>query len=168
MAYDWTHFTIHIYCNKPVDEVFKMWATPSGLERFFIESAKHLNSEKMVKNQNELAEPGDHYYWKWIHGYKLSGEILEVTDKPSISFTFGDMAVKVDVTDIGDKTLIKLHQYNISDKTEENKVHDHLNCRSCWVFYLTNLKSVLEKGYDLRDTNPDHSDCIAIHYNHSN
>jgi uncharacterized protein YndB with AHSA1/START domain len=166
MTYDWTQFNIHIYCNKPVDEVFRMWATPEGLEKFFIKSAKHFNPDLTAKKPSEIAKTKDVYHWTWIHEYELSGEILEVTDKPSISFTFGNMAFKINVIDAGEKSLVKLHQYNIPDKTEENKAFDHLNCRSCWVFYLTNLKSVLEKGYDLRDANPDHSDSIAIHFSH--
>jgi uncharacterized protein YndB with AHSA1/START domain len=143
-----------------------MWATPGGLEKFFIKSAKHFNSDLTAKKSSELASKGDNYHWTWIHDYELPGEIIEVTDKPSISFTFGNMAVKVDVIKSGNKSLVKLHQYNIPDKTEEDKALSHMNCRSCWVFYLTNLKSVLEKDYDLRDDNPDHSDCIAVHYSH--
>jgi hypothetical protein len=143
-----------------------MWATPGGLEKFFIKSAKHFNSDLTVKKPFEIASSGDIYHWTWIHDYELQGEIIEVTEKPSISFTFGDMAVRVEITDAGNKALVKLIQYNIPDTTEEDKASSHLNCRSCWVFYMTNLKSVLEKGYDLRDDNPDHSDCIAVHYKH--
>jgi hypothetical protein len=29
-----------------------------------------------------------------------------------------------------------------------------MNCRICWVFFLTNLKSVLSTGADLRHENP--------------
>jgi len=34
------------------------------------------------------------------------------------------------------------------------RVWGHLNCRSCWIFFMTNLTSVLEAGRDLRHVNP--------------
>ena len=51
----------------------------------------------------------------------------------------------------GQKTLVSLHQ-SLIPSDERGKVMGHLNSRSCWAFYMTNLKSVILTGTDLRET----------------
>lgn len=36
---------------------------------------------------------------------------------------------------------------------EISKVRLHLGCQNGWTFYLTNLKSIMEGGLDLRNKN---------------
>jgi hypothetical protein len=50
-------------------------------------------------------------------------------------------------------TRVDLTQTDIPD-TPEGRVMGHLNCRSCWVFFMTNLRSILLTGVDLRDADP--------------
>ena len=50
------------------------------------------------------------------------------------------------------QTEVQLDQTMIP-ATPEGQVFGHLNCRSCWIFFLTNLSSVLDHGKDLRDEN---------------
>ncbi len=57
-----------------------------------------------------------------------------------------------------------LNHLEIPHNTESDKASSHLNCRSCWVFFLTNLKSVLENKYDLREQDPNLSDCVSVHF----
>ena len=46
---------------------------------------------------------------------------------------------------------------------DTGRVESHLNCRSCWIYYLLNLKSVLEHGTDLRDADrPDN--IVSVHF----
>ena len=63
------------------------------------------------------------------------------------------MTVTLRFADAGAQTELHLTQTGISD-TPDGHVFGHLNCRSCWIFFLTNLKSVLESGPDLRDQDP--------------
>ena len=52
-------------------------------------------------------------------------------------------------------TLVRVHQFDIAGD-DTGRAHGHLNCRSCWVYYLLNLRSVVAHGQDLRDANlPD-------------
>ena len=39
----------------------------------------------------------------------------------------------------------------------------HVNCRSCWIYFMTNLRSVLGGGPDLRDhEHPNWNDSVSI------
>jgi hypothetical protein len=49
---------------------------------------------------------------------------------------------------------VVLRQYDIPTGDEE-KVNIHLNCSCGWTFYLTNLKTYLEFGIDLRENEND-------------
>ena len=76
-----------------------------------------------------------------------------------MAFTFGNMRVSVRFASMGDQTELHLVQTEIAD-TDEGRVMGHLNCRSCWIFFIVNLKSVLGTGRDLRDANPDRVSAI--------
>ena len=55
---------------------------------------------------------------------------------------------------LDNQTEVQLIQSKIPD-TPEGRVLGHLNCRSCWTFFMTNLSAVLDHGKDLRDENPE-------------
>lgn len=164
MSYNWSEFTVHTYVRRPVNELFSIWATCSGLERFFIKSARLTSPDGRKRGPDDPAQTGDEYHWRFMHEYELTGRIIEVNNNRSITFSFGSMEVNVEVNDVGGLSLVRLWQYNIPFETEEEKASSHLNCRSCWVFFLTNLKSVLESGHDLRESDPARSDCVAVHF----
>jgi len=48
--------------------------------------------------------------------------------------------------------VVELWQENIPGD-EDSKVNLHMGCTKGWTFYLTNLKSILEGGIDLRNKN---------------
>ena len=50
----------------------------------------------------------------------------------------------------GESQVLELLQDSIPD-TAEGKHYWHLGCKTGWTFYLTNLKSLLEGGIDLRN-----------------
>ena len=57
---------------------------------------------------------------------------------------------------------LRLEQTGCSTIDPE-RAWQHLNCRSCWGYFLTNLKSVLEHGTDLRDfETPELTDAVSI------
>ncbi len=162
--YDWSQFQVHSYVNKSVKEVFKMWSTCQGLESFFIKNSEFTTSSNEKRIKSEYAQKGDSYSWQFMHDFKLSGKILDINENDFIIFTFGGMEVKVEISSRDNQTLIKLHQYKIPYQSEPEKASNHLNCRSCWVFFLTNLKSVMENNKDLRETDPNKSDCVSVYF----
>ena len=46
---------------------------------------------------------------------------------------------------------------------ESTRAWQHLNCRSCWIYFLTNLRAILAGGPDVRDfEHPNWNDSISI------
>jgi uncharacterized protein YndB with AHSA1/START domain len=160
-TYDWSRFEIAFYYDRSVSDVFRSWVTGSGLEAFFIERAFFKSGAGTTRAPNDIVEKGDQYRWEWRQPFSVEGEVIAVKDNEEFSFTFGSMKVSVHFSRVGDQTELVLVQSEIPD-TEDGRVFGHLNCRSCWVFFLTNLKSVLETGRDLRDSSPERVSSIEV------
>ncbi|HEX4852001.1 MAG TPA: SRPBCC domain-containing protein, partial [Puia sp.] len=60
--------------------------------------------------------------------------------------------VTISISSEQGETLVILEQDHIPTD-EESKAYFHIGCTKGWVFYLTNLKSILEGGIDLRNKN---------------
>lgn len=137
--YDWTQFTQKVAVAAPVEKVFRMWTDPAQLKTWFPADAK-INLKK-----------GGEYEWKLAAGVKEKGKVLSVRKPSKLSFTFAGSVC--DVTFKKDKrgSLVTLHQHNIPE-TEKGRYDIFLNCSCGWTFYLTNLKTFLEYGIDLRDS----------------
>jgi len=152
-TYDWSRFDIVFYYDQAPDQVFHAWATPVGLTSFFIDKAVFTAPDGTERGGDEQAVSGDRYRWDWRHPYWLEGEITRVDPGREIAFTFGSMIVSIRLSALEGKTELHLVQTDIPD-SPDGRVFGHLNCRSCWIFFLTNLKSVLATGQDLRDRDP--------------
>lgn len=163
MQFKWDEFEISYYYPFPVNKVFDAWSNGRGLKKFFIESIKitDIGNSSRIRADDENAKTGDKYAWKWRHGYELEGEFIAVSENKEVALSFGSMKVSVSFSQIGDITLLKLKQTGIPI-TEEGKIFSHMNCRICWTFFLTNLKSVLMTGTDLRDTDPNRASSFEI------
>lgn len=138
--FDWSQFTQRVAVAAPVEQVFKMWTDPDHLRNWFVTDAKI-----------ELRKGGN-YEWKWVAGVKEKGKVLDVRKPSKLSFTFAGSVCDVTVKKDKRGSLVILHQHKIP-KTEKGKSEIHLNCSCGWTFYLTNLKTYLEYGIDLRETN---------------
>lgn len=162
-THDWTAFDVYLYVDAEPRAVMDRWRSTSGLASFFIHSMT-LGDHRGVSTDSAAITAGDHYRWQWIHGHSLEGEFIAV-DENRIEFTFGaDYRVCVSAAPAGRGTLLRLHQSGMADE-EQERIHGSLNCRSCWVYFLVNLKSVVEHGCDLRDPNPLTADAISVAYN---
>jgi uncharacterized protein YndB with AHSA1/START domain len=139
--FDWSQFTQSVAVAAPVEKVFKMWTDPVQLRSWFLADAK-IDLKK-----------GGNFEWKWHAGVKEKGKVLSFKKPSKLSFTFAGSVC--DVTFKKDKrgSLVTLRQHNIP-VTEKGKFDVYLNCSCGWTFYLTNLKTYLEYGIDLRETKP--------------
>ena len=165
LSFDWTSFCLHMYYRVEPALVYRAWATAEGLTSFFIRSATMVAPDGKNRGATELVAADDRYTWEWHHDYTLEGKILKADSRRQLCFTFGpQMEVAVSFYPVTDGTLLKLEQTGIPDSSELDKAHGHLNCRSCWTFFITNLKSVLEYGFDLREKSLHRSDCIGIDF----
>ncbi|MGA2667350.1 MAG: SRPBCC domain-containing protein [Ignavibacteria bacterium] len=137
--YDWSQFTQRVAVAAPAEKVFRMWTDPKLMSKWLVSDAKmHLKKDGS-------------YEWTWLGGYKDSGQILNIRKPTKLIFTFAGSICEVEIKKDKRGSLVNLRQYNIPI-TEEHKSATHLGCSNGWTFYLTNLKTFLEYGIDLRET----------------
>ncbi len=149
--YDWTQFNVYMDIRAPLEQVFNAWATAAGMESFFAKTMPYRAPDDTPRAPTEYAAPGDTYDLAFHHPFAFSGTVKEVEPPRRFVFGFPDiMLVTIELSTVDHFTRIHLHQGNIPI-TPDERVMMHMNCRSCWVYYLLNLKSVLEHGHDLRD-----------------
>ena len=105
-------------------------------------------------NKNDYLKKGDQYYWLW-HGWAddtfEKGTVMESNGKDLFKFSFGKAGnVTVTLKEEQGENIVELLQDEIptDDKSIE---YYHLGCMKGWLFYLVNLKSILEGGLDLRN-----------------
>ncbi|MEO6719204.1 MAG: SRPBCC domain-containing protein [Ferruginibacter sp.] len=159
-TYNWTSFIKRININAPVSAIYEMWATPIGLEKWFLRQCMVTDKSNGAKDSRELLSNVDKFVWRWF-GYAddvvEKGSILLATGKDELQFTFGqegaeDMICTVKIYAEDGETICEIKQENIPED-EKGKAYYHVGCSIGWTFYLANLKSILEGGIDLRNKN---------------
>lgn len=157
--YKWTEFTQKEYIKAPIEKVFTKWITSNNITKWFIAEATYTYDDNKIRGKNEKINSGDKYKWKFHQGLTMEGTIIDIKENQYLSFTFGkkepgskeDVIVQVFFsTDDKKRTEIKLFQSNIAD-SEYGQVNYNLSCIVGWCFFLTNLRSLFESGFDLRD-----------------
>ena len=162
MSFDWSQFYVTMYYREERQTLYQRWASAAGLESFFIAEARHQAPDGRLRDPKELVQTGDTYAWNYVHDFKSSGQFTLVQPNEQISFSFGSMHVSIRFRDVRAGTEVRLHQTNCAS-TDPDRAWQHLNCRSCWIYFFTNLRSVLMTGTDLRDhENPELNDSVSI------
>ena len=155
-VFDKSRFSVRIPVNVPTDKIFECWTTPQGLEYFFLRRAAFKGKDGTIRQAKDVLQVGDTYRWNW-HGYPDTtfeeGEVLEQNGKDKFRFSFGRAGdCTVSIFKLDTETIVELIQENIPTD-EKGFQYYHLGCKTGWTFYLTNLKSLLEGGIDLRNRN---------------
>ena len=165
--YDWTQFHVRMYYLAPISDIFHRFATVEGLESFFIHKAVHSKADGTVRGPGEQVQSGDQHHWTYVHDFAHDGQFQRVQKNQLVEFTFGEMTVSVAFRDVGDATEVDLHQANCATVDPDRAWH-HVNCRSCWIYFMTNLRSVLAGGPDVRDhDHPNWNDSVSIGFDPS-
>ena len=141
-------FRHKILLNADIGSCFDAFATDRGLSQWLLERARYIADGK----ESSHPVPGSRYLFDWKKNYSLSGVILDIKTPDYIRFTFGS-SFEVEVyfkSRAARQTEILLVQYNLFPNTDS---FPYINCCVCWGFFLTNLKSALEYGIDLREVN---------------
>ena len=149
-AYDWSRFHVGMYYRASVARVFEAWSTARGLESFFLGGARHTDGDGHERGPDECVAADDRYEWDFLHDYRLVGRFTAVEPGRRVAFTFGSMHVDVSFARVEDATRVVLRQTGCA-LVDPARAWQHVNCRSCWIYFMTNLRSVLGQGVDLRD-----------------
>jgi uncharacterized protein YndB with AHSA1/START domain len=144
--------------NIDIRSLYEAWATPKGLEKWFLRKANFYTVPLRTREPHEFIKKEDTYDWYW-HGYSddvfESGCILEANGTDSLKFTFsGKSIVSINIQSRNGVSIIELKQENIPAEDDPAK-NLYIQCQKGWIFYMANLKSVLEGGVDLRNKKPE-------------
>jgi hypothetical protein len=151
--YDWSRFVKRVNITTDPAMAYFSWATRQGLETWFLRKAI-FTREGLVLNPDAELKAGDEYEWYW-HGWPdetvEKGRILEANGRDKFKFSFGKAGnVSVSIKKEEGQWLVELLQDEIP-LDDYSRSFYHLGCSTGWTFYMTNLKSVLEGGPDLRN-----------------
>jgi len=164
-TYDWSQFHVRMYYLAPLTQVFRYFSTAKGLESFFIYKAVHTSKDGVLRQTDEQVQTGDTYHWTYVHHFAHGGEFLLVETNRLVRFTFGSMTVDIHFREVDGATEVDLHQTNCAT-VDPDRAWQHVNCRSCWIYFMTNLRSIIAGGSDLRDfEHPDWNDSVGIGFN---
>ena len=166
-SFDWSQFHVRMYYLAPLERVFRYFSTAEGLESFFIYKANHTSQDGTIRKADEQVQAGDSYHWTYLHYYDHGGKFLLVETNRLVRFTFGAMTVDIHFREVEGATEVDLHQTNCAT-TDPDRAWQHLNCRSCWIYFMTNLRSVIAGGPDIRDfDHPNWNDSVSIGFDPS-
>jgi len=129
------------YFEASPKKVFKALTTPKGLTKWFLSGAK-------IK-----AKEGGDYSFDWLGGYHMKGKVKKIEKNSVVSFSWHD---KLDSGEMTESTVIfkvakrgKGTLLRVTHTGFHDPVH-YAECASRWAYYLTNMKSALDHGIDLR------------------
>ena len=155
-----TEFHHSIYIDSSVDTVYNAVASARGICKWFMGSAVYTDIAGNERESSLNAGIGDTFHWHWLEkDLSITGTILDAVENEKFSFTFGVLfEVTVTLIEHNGRTKLTLSQCYASGSTQNDFAH--INCCTCWVFFLTNLKSILEHNTDLRETLADDESLI--------
>ena len=162
-AHNWNQFNLRVPIKATTGEIFQKWVSQEGLESWFLRKAAFTKKDGSARSRESMIEKEDSYEWLW-HGWSDEvverGTVLEQNNKNDLAFTFGKAGkVKVSVKEEKGESILELKQFDIPTDAESQVLY-HIGCTKGWLFYLTNLKSILEGGIDLRNRNAELADVI--------
>jgi len=149
--HDWSSFTRKINIAATKNAILDAWLSQHELEKWFLSKAEFFNGDEVVDRKSQI-KTGNTYKWMWHTADVVAeGEVLGLEEE-ALEFTFVGCKVKVSVQQEAGENILVLTQSEIPTD-EEGKISKYLECTRGWTFYMTNLKSVLEGGLDLRNKN---------------
>ena len=151
---NWTSFKVTGDYNTDIRSLYEAWATPAGLEKWFLREADFYTIPRRLREPEEFILKEDTYEWFW-HGFgddtTEKGQILEANGTDLVKFTFSaGSIVTVSLYSRNGVSIVELVQENIPVENDPAK-SVFVQCQVGWTFYLANLKSILEGGIDLRN-----------------
>jgi uncharacterized protein YciI/uncharacterized protein YndB with AHSA1/START domain len=178
---DWTGFVQAVHVRATPAEAWAMFASPSGMVRWFTSAAETTRSGRTIAD-DEPFEAGDRIRFVWV---VPAPEDRRTETMPTVEMPEVDEVLAVEPGRrlrhawYEDKGWI---EYRVLEHRDRGRVTIELEqrmdpangfalleeafigCRPGWAFYLANLKAVLEHGpdVDLRDPRPDRRDLINV------
>lgn len=150
--FNWTTFRRSIAVKATQEKMYNAWTKAGEIEKWFVSKANYFKPNGESVDKNTSIVKGCTYEWNWyLYDVVERGKITEANGKDFLQFTFaGNCLVDINLSTQGDYVMVELTQKNIPTD-DKSKKDIRLGCDSGWSFFLVNLKSVYENGYDLRN-----------------
>jgi len=150
-----TEFKLRVNVNTSIENAYRAWSTSAGISSWFLR-AEYKDKDGKVRSSDEPAQEGDDYALSFATkpgAVICTGKVLKANGKDLFSFSFSKgCPVTISVYREQDETIVQLIESHLP--TDEDTIRRHfIGDTKGWIFYLTNLKSVLEGGLDLRNKN---------------
>ncbi|NNC93982.1 MAG: SRPBCC domain-containing protein [Chitinophagales bacterium] len=147
--FNWKEFHHSVILNSSGEKVYNLISTADGLEKWFLGEVSFFRDTAELR-KTAIVQPEDKYRWEWLtKSFSSSGTVIDITDN-SVSYTFGEsFIITFRIEELNDRCKLVLHQ-KVNTVSEDDQFA-YLNCAVCWVFFLTNIKSVIEYDIDLRE-----------------
>jgi len=116
-----------------------------------------------TRTGDDLVQPGDEYTCYNRNSptqLLVKGKIIKANGRDLFTFSFSkDCPVSISIFTEHGETIVELFESNLPTDEETRRRH-YVNDSKGWIFFLTNLKSILEGGLDLRNKNSDITNVI--------
>jgi len=150
-----TEFKLRVNVKTSIENAYRAWASSAGIASWFMRIV-YKDKNGHTRSGDEPAEEGDEYTLSMNTKPDmviLQGKVLKANGKDLFSFTFSKgCPVTISIYREQDETIVQLIESHLP--TDEETIRKHfVGDTKGWIFYLTNLKSVLEGGLDLRNKN---------------
>ena len=154
--FDWTKFTRRIAVKANLEDIYHAWTKADELEKWFLSISNFYDEANDIISKTTPVRKGCKYEWNWyLYDGTESGSIIEANGLDHLKFNFaGDCLVDIRLSTQEEYTIVELTQDNIPTD-ELSKQNIRLGCDAGWSFFLVNLKSDYEGGFDMRNKNPN-------------
>ena len=149
---DWTSFTCRIPVKARMKDLYDAWTNAAAIEKWFVRKAVYKGADKKALGRSTTITKGCTYTWEW-YGYEgmEQGSITKANGKDHLQFTFASSMVDVRLKKRGRNVIVELTQSGIPTDAASKK-NIRLGCHVGWTFWMANLKSMVEGGPNLRNT----------------
>lgn len=151
---DFSQFKLRVNIKTSVENAYKAWATAAGLNSWFLGKMIFTDEKGVVRPDDAAVEVGDEYtcaFAKNPDSILVRGKVLKANGKNLFSFSFSkNCPVTVSIYEEHGETIVELIESNVPNE-DDVVVRQFVNDSKGWIFYLINMKSILEGGLDLRN-----------------
>ncbi|HRI44073.1 MAG TPA: hypothetical protein PLL78_13000 [Fimbriimonadaceae bacterium] len=154
---NWDRLELEIDLVAPVKVVAWHWTSSAGLTRWLAVECTFVGLEGDTLAEAEAAETGARFRCLRAGGTIEEGELVQA-DKRGFAFGFADGS-RIDLRLLSRKGRTALAFRHVTPGAAFEDYCDNLRS---WTFYLTNLKSIVEGGLDLRELEPDRTGLVNV------